>query len=168
MSKEHALMRDVIVKYHPKFVGNPIMIENALANPELFNITGMIEQCLANASGGQYTLVGVTGAVSDFSDNSDSKTVTVSRYPTGAIRGAVQGINTKIGGLRIVIYNSVEDRTDYMYIPAEHVHNFANPCFGKRSYDTRLRLNYNPQHDSYNKFDRFRVPSFLVLATTMY
>ena len=161
-------MRDVIVKYHPYFVDKPTRIKDALENPEMFNITLLIEQCLAYASDGQYTLVGVTGAVSDFSDNSDSKTVTVSRYPTGAIRGEVQGINTKIGSLRIVIYNSVEDRTDYMYIPAEHVHNFATSCFGKRSHDTRLRLNYNPQRDSYNKFDRFRVPSFLVLATTMY
>jgi hypothetical protein len=168
MSKEYALLRDVIVKYHPFFVGKPTRIKDALANPELFNITGMIEQCLANASGGQYTLAGVTGAVSDFSDKSDSKTVTVSRYSTGAIRGEVHGINTKIGSLRIVIYNSVEDRTDYMYIPADQVHNFANPCFGKRSYDTRLPLYYTLPRDSYNRFDRFRVPSFLVLASAMY
>ena len=167
MSKEHALLRDVIVHYLPYFVGKRTRIKDALANPEMFNITGMIEKCMAVASEGQYTLVDGARAISDFSDTSDSKTVTVSRYPNGAIKGEVKGINTKIGSLRIVIYNSVVDRTDYMFIPADHVHNLANACFGKNSHDTRLRLTYTLQYDSYNMFDHYRVPSFKVLATKM-
>ena len=167
MSKEHALLRDVIVRHHPYFVGKRTRIKDALANPEMFNITGMIEKCMAVASEGQYTLVDKAGSISDFSDKSDSKTVTVSattRARRGVVDGDVRGIKTKIGSIRIVIYNSVVDRTDYMFIPADHVHNLAKSCFGKKSYDTRLRLTYNVQRDSYNMFDPFRVPSFKALA----
>lgn len=167
MSKEHALLRDVIVHHLPYFVGKRTRIKDALANPEMFNITGMIEKCMAVASEGQYTLVDGVGSISDFSDTSDSKTVTVSRYPNGAIRGEVKGINTKIGSLRLVIYNSVVDRTDYMFIPADYVHIVAMPCYGKQSHDTRLPLTYTSVNNSYNKFDPFRVPSFKVLATKM-
>lgn len=162
MSKHLVLIRDVVSKYHPEFRKSADLRRYALRNPTIFNVERLIEESLAAVGG--YEFVDEDGRDFNCNWNSDSKTTTViqdGRSKTAAITG----IESKIGSLRVTIYNPFRDRVDFMYIPRHEVAVLSEPCYGrKNSAKERLRARWSEAGDHYNFFNMFRKKSFEELA----
>lgn len=160
--KHHALLRDVLIPYHPMFANNSANAKLSLQDPELFNVEHGVEVAMAAASDGLYTFIDGHGY--DNSDMSDTKTVSVNNY---TCKAELTNVENKIGALRIVIYNPIMDATHFMYIPASHVRALELACYGKNSHKTRMIMQFR-QYSSgwytYNKYDRYLVPCFKTLA----
>ena len=159
MSKNHVLMRDVICLYHPEFTASADLRSCGLKHPEMFNIERLMEESLAAV--GPYTFVDQAGY--DFSDFSDSKTVTVnhnSRY------AEITGVENKIGALRITAYNPFVQGVDFFYVPKSRMNYVKTACYGKNSHKERLRFTYCLDL-SYGFMEQFRERNFTDLATNM-
>jgi hypothetical protein len=162
MSKNFVLMRDVICYYHPAFVGSKALRKYGLAHSNIFDVERLIEECLAAVGG--YTFVNEAGR--DFNDrwNSDSKTTTL--IINGKSKTAeISSVETKIGSLRVTIYNPFKDGLDFMYIPKAGVDEMKECCYGRKGTGKeRIRARWNERSDFYNSCERFRVGSFEELA----
>ena len=160
MSKNLVLMRDVICVYHPKFIENPLLRNIGIADPNFFNVERLVEECLAAI--GPYDFIDAAGY--DYTDFSDSKTTTV--IPDGKSKSAVvNGVENKIGGLRITIYNPFKNCVDFMYIPHKQVQLLKEPCYGRSGGSKeKLRIRWNQKNDHYNSFTRFQLKTFEDLA----
>ena len=169
MSKNFTLMRDVICPYHPDFRKSKDLRHYGMKHSDLFNAEKLVEHCLAAVGG--YDFVDEVGR--DFNDrwNSDSKTATV--IPDGKYWSAtVQGVENKIGSLRVIIYNPFKKSDDgsrgaldFMYIPHREVQLLKSPCYGKNASKERLVMSWYLSKDYYSRFDRFIVEDFTELAT---
>ena len=152
-------MRDVVTKYHPKFKNSKDLREYGLEHPEMFNCERLVEETLAFIGG--YNFVDEVGRDFDDIDNSDSKTVTV--QPSRPIM-EINGVENKIGSLRITIFNPIKESLDYMYVPKSDLKYLKEPCYGKMKHKERLKTSYNSLYDSYNRLEKFRIKSFKELA----
>ena len=157
MSKNLVLMRDVISIYHPEFRASKDLRAYGVKHPDIFNVERLIEESLAAV--GPYEFVDESGY--DFTDYSDSKTTTVAEYDNIMAIGSVE---SKIGALRITIYNPHKQALDYMYMPYRAWQRFKECSYGKSEHKERLRVRWNASHDHYNSFEDFRVRSFEDLA----
>ena len=157
MSKQRILMQKLITEYHPDFKNSQDLRNIGLAKPELFNVERLVEEALAY--NGSYEFVDQDGY--DFSDFSDSKTSTVAEYDRVMAIGSVE---SKIGALRITIYNPFKQDLDYMYMPREYVQMYKEANYGKSEHKERLRVTWNAKQDHYNSFEQFRCNNFLELA----
>ena len=110
LTKNEVLMRDVIIKYHPEFRKSASLREQGMKHPDMFNIEYLVEQSLAAV--GPYEFVDEAGY--DFTDFSDSKTVTVNAK-TG--NTCIRSVEAKIGALRVVAFNAITGETDYFFVP---------------------------------------------------
>lgn len=163
MTKEYIFMRDILTKEHEFFIGKPDRINDAINQPDEFNITRMIEKSLAFQSNGLYTFVDADGY--DFSDLSDAKTATVrmNNYNTGQCRVSIQNVGTKIGALRLIVFNPFTATIDYFFIPSSQKHRFCT-VINKSGLST-IEVPWS-QKNGYNKLNQFRVSSFKELATS--
>ena len=157
MSKQRTFLRDVIIPTLPDLFPTEDSKSYALANPHIYNVEHLVELCLAKVGG--YDFVDAEGY--DFTDYSDSKTATVNEKTLVA---TVASVETKIGSLRICVYNPIADRIDFFYMTNREMYNYAVDCYGKQSHKQRLLMRWNAGRDDYNQFERFRVASFEELA----
>jgi hypothetical protein len=159
ITKELVLMRDVIIKHHPKFVNSADMQRVGMECPGYFNVEHLVEETLAAVGG--YQFVDAEGY--DFSDFSDSKTTTVNANTGQVMVGSVE---TKIGALRITAFNPFKGSLDYFYVPRSQLNRVRSPCYGNNSHKERILFNYSrKQRDTYGWFEDYRVSSFEELAT---
>lgn len=157
MSKNLVLMRDVICKYHPRFVASRDIRKFGLECPDHFNVERLIEESLAAV--GNMEFVDEQGY--DFlPDYSDSKTVTVN---ANTRRGEIMSVEHKIGALRITAYNPHTDGADYFYVPKSALREIKQPCYGQNEYKERVVFTYS-KNGHYNSFEDFRVKDFDVLS----
>ena len=158
-NKNYVLMRDVITKHHPMFADSKSLREWGLAKPQLFNIESLIEETLAAVGG--YDFVDAAGY--DFNDScqSDSKTTSVN-IKTRVVE--VKNVESKIGALRITIFNPLKDSIDFMFIPSDNRVKLARACYGTSMFKQRLLMSWNSDCDHYNMFEQFRMPTFNDLA----
>lgn len=170
MSKHYVLMRDIITKYHPEFTKSADLTQYGLSNPEIFNVERLVEECLAHVGG--YNFVDEYGRDFDDPVSSDSKTtsVVVNNVERNRYVFIIQNVETKIGALRVTIYNPFKDRVDFMYLP-KHAVNYwkeRNGASGNSmTQKERIRTSWSPFEDHYNKLEEYRVSSFEELATKM-
>lgn len=167
MNKDSKLLKEIVFNYHPMFKHSTTLQEAAIIDPSIFNVERLIEQSLA-AEGG-YNFVDEFGY--DFDDEclSDSKTVTVvnngGRNQSKVI--IIGNVHTKIGSLRVTIYNPYSNKIDYMYIPQRAVR-ILKENNGSQSREAgpkeRIRATWNERYDHYNRLEEFRVPNFVALA----
>ena len=158
MTKNEVLMRDVILKYHPKFRKSASLREQGMNDPDIFNIEHLVEQSLAAV--GPYEFVDESGY--DFTDFSDSKTVTVNAK-TG--NTCICNVEAKIGHLRVVAFNPITGKTDYFFVPKNQVKKIKKPSSGKKSVGKeKIEFTYSKFRDGYGKFDQYRVDTFKDLA----
>jgi hypothetical protein len=162
-TKNHVLIRDIISKFHPDFITNYPLSAWALANPQKLNIEGLIEETLAAVGG--YDFVDEDGY--DFNDScqSDSKTTSVN-IKTRVVE--VKNIESKIGALRITVFNPLKDSVDFMFIPSDDRVKLARACYGTSMFKQRLQMNWNSDCDHYNMFEQFRMPTFKDMARADY
>lgn len=161
MNKNYVLIRDIITKYHPDFNTSNDVREFALKNHDVLNVERLIEYTLAHVGGMDF----VDAEGYDFLPcYSDSKTVSISRATRDAYIGSVEN---KIGALRITAYNPHRDRVDFFYVPKEQVPLVKRACYGKSMFKQRILFCYS-EKDHYNSFEKYRVPTFVDLATARY
>lgn len=157
MSKNLVLMRDVIIKHHPRFRKNPSLCQHGLESPDDFNIEHLVELTLAEVGGLRF----VNQAGYDFlPDYSDSKTVSVNENTRKA---EIHSVENKIGALRITAYNPHTHSVDFFFVPHRDLLEIKLPCYGVSAHKERVMFTYSePGH--YNSFENFRVNSFKELA----
>lgn len=159
-NKGYTFMRDVITKYHPRFLASEDLCNFGLDHPEDFNIEHLVEQCIANV--GNLTFEDAAGY--DFvEDKSDSKTASINKITRKIEVGSVEN---KIGALRLTIYNPFTLRIDYFFIPKIDADNLKRDCFGNSSHKKRLSFTYNIDKDYYNSFEKYRTIDFPTMAKT--
>jgi hypothetical protein len=157
MSKNLVLMRDVITRYHPEFVQSRDLCSYGLKHSDIFNVERLVEECLAAVGG--YQFVDQEGY--DFSDFSDSKTVTVNAKSR---RAEIHSVECKIGALRITTYNPHKNGVDFFFVPERDLSRVKSPCYGKNSHGERIAFTWNNRFDHYNWFESYRLNSFAELA----
>ena len=171
MNKDIKFLTEIVFKYHPQFKDDLSIQQKAMINPRMFNVEYLIEESLAEVGG--YNFVDAHGF--DFDDEflSDSKTVTVVNNG-GKSQSKVMiisNVQTKIGSLRVTIYNPYSDQIDFMYIPQRDVR-LLKENDGAQSRVSgpkeRIRGTWNEKSDHYNKLETFRVTSFELLAKAAY
>lgn len=167
MNKNLLLMRDVITRYHPEFLDNKELTRYALSNPHIFDVPRLVEETFAHVGGYNFT----DGHGHDFDDPvfSDSKTATLCKYSKTNMFH-VGSVESKIGSLRIIIYNSIAERLDFMYLAKADVlrHKQNDGTKGSASgIKQRIRGTWNENKDHYNKMEPYRVSDFTKLATMM-
>ncbi|MEN6623134.1 MAG: hypothetical protein ABFD50_16505 [Smithella sp.] len=161
MNKNYVLIRDVVNKYHPDFKDDPKLQAHLLKYHDVINVERLIEYTLASV--GDMKFVDEEGY--DFLPcYSDSKTVSISRTTRDAY---ISSVENKIGALRITAYNPHRDRVDFFYVPKEHVPLVKRACYGKSMFKQRIMFCYS-EKDHYNSFEKYRVPTFVDLATANY
>jgi hypothetical protein len=153
-------MRDIICVHHPKFCNDKEAQKKAMEDPYIYNVERLVEQSLAAL--GPYDFVDESGY--DFTDFSDSKTTTVAEYDKIMAIGSVE---TKIGALRVTIYNPHKQEVDYMFMPFKEWQKYKECSYGKKEHTERLRVRWNQKNDHYNSFEHFRVKTFVDLATAI-
>ena len=157
MTKNFIFMRDIVCKFHPKFIESADLRKAGLENPELFNVERCVEESLAYAGNMQF----VDEEGYDFlPDYSDSKTVTVNLTRKVA---EISGVENKIGPLRITVYNPITSCAEFFYLPQKLVSSYKEPCYGKNSHKERIKIYFN-KDGRYGYFQKFKVPSFDALA----
>jgi hypothetical protein len=157
MTREVVLMRDLICQYHPEFVSSSDMRRCGIRRPDLFNVERLVEESLEAVGGYQF----VDADHYDFDDYSDSKTGSVN-FKTRRVE--IGNVETKIGALRITVYNSHRDRLDYFFVPSRDLDFVRSPCYGNQSHKERIQFTWNHNKDHFNWFEDFRVSSFVELA----
>jgi hypothetical protein len=155
MSKNQSMLNEIIVKYFPKYKGSD-------AND--LNIERLIEKCIAKESG--LTWVGDDGLPWDFDeDQSDAKTGTCRVYLTkkgyDACCGEISSVDSKMGDLRVVIYNDYKNSCDYFLIPNKAIKSIASQNYGKNIKKMRILFSYSTRNDTYsNGLEVFRKDTF--------
>jgi len=164
MSKHYTLMHDVITKHHPNFTSRSVK-RLALDRPEIFNVEHLIEECLAELGG--YQLVG--GEHQDFCDGSDSKTSSISSTANdGGLthRGTIKNVRTsggnlKIGALRVVVYNPIEQNCSFYFLPRGFWTTCVTQGYGGLGI---ISYSYNRKTQQILRFVPFRCEDFEELA----
>ncbi len=170
MSKNLLLMREVITKHHPDFMGNRELSRYALSHPHIFDVTRLVEESFAAVGGYNF----VDGHGHDFDDPvlSDSKTTTICNNGGNgnAKVFSIGSVEHKVGSLRVIIYNPWAERLDFMYLTK------ADVCALKENDGTKGSATYTKQKirgtwsehkDHYNKMEPYRIDNFVELATIM-
>lgn len=166
--KEKLILKDVINRYNPQFVGNPGLQSFALQYPEVFNVERLVEITMAHISGA-YDYVDAEHY--DFSDGSECKTASVCPNPSSSENSYRLEISNvisqsgvaKTGAIRVVLYNPHTQRLHYYFIPPGFMHNIGvniHPTTKKG----RIFATWNSVKNSCNKLDRYEVDSFETLA----
>lgn len=165
VSKNQVFMRDIISKYHPKFSTRARRQWGTEMADDL-NVERLFEQCLAEVGG--YDRVDEAGR--DFNDpwNSDSKTCSVRSKPDSKwllYEGRIKSVESKIGSLRVAIFNPYKNRIDFAYVPKKDVDLLSRQGCGKGMFKKHIKFTWNFKKDHYNSFEQFRVRDFEALAT---
>jgi hypothetical protein len=159
-TKNAVMYRDVVSRYFPLPKG---------MDPDDVNIERLIEKSIAKQA--RLTWVGDQHLRWDFKeDHSDAKTSTVSirTWKNGqrdrvGYRGMIGNLQTKVGDLRVVVYNALTERCDYFLIPFKHISKMSTLT---RKHVRRISFAYNVREDAYTHgLERFRRQSFAEICT---
>lgn len=166
MSKAYCLMRDVIKNFHPDFIDNQELSLFGLLRPELFNVERLVEESLAAVGG--YILI--DGEHQDFCDGSDSKTSSFSPNPSSANShsGSIKNVRTaggnlKAGPLRVLIYNPLELKTHFYFLPRSFWPLLVSKGYGGLGI---INYSYNLRSQDIPRFRNFQCNTFEKLATS--
>ena len=161
--KNKTFLREVIFKYHPAY--NDLTAKTVVENldPDHLNIERMVEESIAITGG--YNFINDNGRDFDDVDNSDSKTTSLNAN-TGIAE--FSNLRSKVGSLRISVYNPFTQTIDFFYMRYEDWQDKAIPVSSKNNIgDFRLKITYSTSGMHYNQFEEFRVKDFVELATKM-
>ena len=155
-TKNHVLYTEVVSKY----------FDAGTVDPEFLNIEKLIELSIAKEAGLKW--VGELNLPWDFEcDKSDSKTTSIRKEKNGnytSFVGEISGTETKIGALRVVLYNPFANNCDgdveYFFIPEMMVRFLEKACHGKQSGKCKIKYTWSPAKDFYNSLEPFRCTSF--------
>ena len=163
-TKDVVLFKEIISKHLPEF-RDPYFVSRVLDISKNYNTfvrtETLVEHALAKVGG--YNFVNKSGYDFDDVNYSDSKTLSVNAR---TLKAELSGISSKVGSLRITIYNPIKASLDYMYIPQTHWVALASKCYGKnKNGELRLIMKWSQATDSYNRFEPYRLTTFCDLAT---
>jgi len=167
-TKNDVLYREVVSKY----------FDIGTVEPRQLNIEAMIEECIAIE--GKLTWVGYENLEWDFADDkSDAKTCSISKAERNStwhknrynkikkvtvFVACIQGVETKVGALRVVLYNPFQGSqgaVDYFFIPFDHISDLNTTCGNGKTRDKRrINFTWNARLDTYKKIEQYRCSSF--------
>ena len=153
---EHAIMRDVVFKYHSDMrkVSSGIkrvFLEQALRGTQ--NISMFVEQAVSHVSGLKQS--NKTGE--DHDDGSDTKVASINYGPNGSSyghTGKIGNLKNKKGALRVVLFIEHTNTVKYFYVP------YSKWCNMTNTDGNTIRLSYNTMTDKVSKISQFEVSSF--------
>ena len=131
---EEAFMDEVVLKYHPRYKNRSAenkrwcLIE---AREGSFQMSALLEQTvsLRSLEIREVPLKNVDIDGMDFDDESDLKSCSLSYTSNGggyfALTGNISSIATKVGALRVILWNDWLGRVEYYYIPADQISSIA-------------------------------------------
>ncbi len=166
--KEHALFSQVIIPFHPEFrkKENASLVSYAIKNPEIFNVTRLVEEAMAWNGGYEF----VDGYHYDFSDGSECKTGSVHPAKKNGSKShscEITGVRSssgkfKTGPIRAIIYIPNTHSLRFYFFPEEDWTKMVNvhPSSGVG----RLQSSYNSDRDTIDKWARWEISDFLTLA----
>lgn len=167
-SKNELMFDEIVRHYCPELAA---AVDSKFCDPDDLNIERLIEKCIAIES--ELTWCGADNDVYDFlEDKSDAKTASIKgnwenqgdgKYKYWRVTGSISNVETKVGALRCVVYDSENYVLHYFLIPAKWVHVIATTNTngtGRGVGKSRVNLKYNCEKDTFNSMDRFRVESF--------
>lgn len=158
MSKTELFMENIISKYHPVFVNSKELNYTGLKHAAYFNVELLIEETMAAVGG--YNFVNGVGYDFDDKDWSDAKTTSVTECDRQV---QIKGVETKIGSLRVVVYNPIAQHIAYFYVPTVDVNILKRQYSKKNSYSEIIKFYYTKKND-YGKFEKYRLNDFVQLA----
>jgi hypothetical protein len=156
-TKNTVLYKELISKY----------FDCGTVDPEFLNAEKLVELCIAKEANLDW--VGELNLPWDFEcDKSDSKTTSIRKEDKSngytSFIGEISGTETKIGALRVVLYNpfanGCKGKVEYFYIPVDMVRVLEKDCYGKQSGKRKIKYTWNPAKDFYNSLEPFRCSTF--------
>lgn len=171
VDKHLIMFKEIILHYHTMFKGyskedQEKVLEDIRIYGCIYKAEELVEQCMAIVGGYKHVRAGYGF---DFSDNSDAKTVTVREAKRGNtgntfINGQINNVYTKIGSLRVVVFNAPCNCLDYFYIPKSDVKKLATINSSVKKSD-RILIYYSRKDEIYN-LERlgFKVANFEEVA----
>ena len=83
----------------------------------------------------------------------------VREYEITSYTGSIQGVESKVGTLRVIVYNAHKNACDFFLIPQKHIIPLSDLVSGS---DEKRRINYSYDRgkDTYSKIEGFRVDTF--------
>jgi|APCry1669189534_1035231.scaffolds.fasta_scaffold134668_2 hypothetical protein len=164
-TKHSVLMRDIIIKFHPRFKTNDEIKKFALKYPDSFNVEHLVEECFPTI--GKFKFVDGIGY--DNSDYSEDKTASIRLRPLSknTYAGEISGVsrangNEKIGALRCIIYNPHTESLKFYFLPKKVWKNMIT--IHPTSKIGKIVFSYNLKKDTIRKFEGFECKSFRQLA----
>lgn len=145
-----------------------------LVHPNDLKMETIAEKAIAIVSG--LTWCGYRNLPYDFvEDKSDCKTSSctamptkskytavsgeVTEYESTSYSGTISSVETKVGTLRVIVYNAHKNACDFFLIPHKHIIPLSNLMSG--SYEKRrIDYSYHRGKDAYSKIEGFRVDTF--------
>ena len=131
-------------------------------DPEDLNIERLVEKRIAVT--GNLDWVGDENKPWDYAcDKSDAKTTTPWQIKVGKYtryKGEITSVGTKVGALRVVLYNKFIPKLEYFFIPNKAIDELKVAECGKRTGSYKIRFNWNLKKNSYNKLDPYKCSSF--------
>jgi len=176
VDKHLIMFKEIILPHHTMFKGyskedQEKVLKDIRIYGCIYNAEGLVEQCMAIIGGYKHVRA---GHGFDFSDKSDAKTITLSevtenRILTGTKREKIyttifaylKNVHTKIGPLRVVVFNAPCNCLDYFYIPKSDVKGLTTNASSVKKSD-QIRISYR-KDESYN-IEKFRVANFEEVA----
>ena len=158
--KNCAILENIAFKFLPDMFPTAASRKLALKYPNAYNVEHLVELALAEVGG--YNWVDEEGYDFDDENYSDSKTCTLRCYDHQL---GLTKIENKIGSFRMVVYNEFKDDLDFIYLTSEGRELWTESGYlRKKPWEQRIRTRYNPNKDSYNKLEPYRVNNFVELA----
>lgn len=164
---EEAFMDEVVLKYHPRYKNRPAESKRwclVEAREGSFQMSALLEQTvsLRSLEIRDVPLKNVDIDGMDFDDESDLKSCSLSYGPNGGgtygLTGSISSIATKVGALRVILWNEWLGRVEYYFIPADQISSIAS----KKS----IRMSASTGTGVVKKLQPFRCDTFddMVLA----
>jgi len=160
LTKQEILMRDVIIPHHNEFS------KKDFERARFYDVNAIVEETMICAS--KFLKESKTGHHEDYHDRSDCKVIGLtSKNGANSMRVEISNVEStngtrKNGALRVVIANVVQNRTDFLFIPKKDWINLG--ILINSSNAGRIVSTYHIPTDYYNKFEPYRIDSFLKLA----
>jgi len=158
--KKRLILEEICFPYLPDMFPTKASRKLALAHPNAYYVEHLVELALAKTGG--YEFVDADGYDFEDEDFSDSKTCTL-RLKDNML--TISKTENKIGSFRIVVYNEIKDKLDFIYLTSAGRVRWTESDFAvKKPWEQRIRTTWNEARDSYNKLEKYRVNTFEELA----
>jgi len=157
ISLKNKLLAELIANNNSKFRKDRKLKTELLNNPSRFNLTGLIEETMADCSDGAYEHYPEENKPhEDHTDGTDTKTGTLYIYETQAF-AEISNVRSdngvlKSGALRCVVLNPRLEKLHYVFVPKKAVHSMMHTKAGDPTKSKSAKFTYTAREESFRNF----------------